>query len=155
LAILALGFLSLPVRAQEADAGITVPVTITGWALYSHRMQGDDPAAGVMAGAFHAAFFFQPQIEHTLVCLSVHSAASKPFYYYDAFAADRLVKLKVARAFVGYTRSYKSATIVIKAGQLASAFGSFPLRYDDTENPLLDQPTSHSTYLKLRPDQLA
>ena len=40
-------------------------------------------------------------------------------------------------------------TVLVKAGQLTTAFGAFPLHYDDNDNALLDQPLSYSTYLKL------
>jgi len=43
---------------------------------------------------------------------------------------------------------------VIKVGQMASAFGSFPLRYDDRDNPLIDHPLSYTTQLPIRGDQL-
>src|SRR5262249_15019896 len=51
-----------------------------------------------------------------------------------------------------WTGQRLSATL--KAGQLASAFGSFPLRYDDMANPLPDQPLSYRSRLRIRPDQL-
>jgi hypothetical protein len=44
--------------------------------------------------------------------------------------------------------------VVVKAGKLSSAFGAFPLHYDDADNPLLDQPLPYAAYLKLRADQL-
>ncbi len=42
----------------------------------------------------------------------------------------------------------------IKVGRLSSAFGAFPLHYDDADNPLLDQPLSYIQTLTLRNDQL-
>jgi hypothetical protein len=79
---------------------------------------------------------------------------STPFSYYDAYDADREIKLHLIQGFVGYTRSIKRASVLVKAGQLASAFGSFPLHYDDADNSLLDQPLAYTAYLKLRADQL-
>lgn len=147
-ALAALALISVPAFGQEAEAGIAVPITITGGALYSRRMQGDNPAAGPFAGAFHAAF--SPSLRwnaHWFAYASIQ-LRSTPFYYYDAFEADHQVDVRAIQAFVGYTATYKSATILIKAGQLATAFGSFPLHYDDADNPLLDQPLSYATDLK-------
>ena len=48
----------------------------------------------------------------------------------------------------------KETTVIVKAGRLLPAFGSFPLRYDDAENPLLDQPLSYIQTLTLRAGQL-
>ena len=38
--------------------------------------------------------------------------------------------------------------MVIRAGQLSSAFGSFLLRYDDADNPLVDMPLTYGYYYK-------
>ncbi len=146
---------SLPAAAQEADAGIAVPVSITGGALYTHRMQGDNPAAGPLAGAFHASFSPSLKLSAHWFAYASLQLRSTPFYYYDAYDADHNIDFQTVQAFLGYTRTYKSTTIVIKAGQLASAFGSFPLHYDDADNPLLDQPLPYATYLNIRPDQVA
>jgi len=149
--LLLLAACSLPVTAQEAETGIAVPVTITGGALYSHRMLGDNPAAGPLAGAFHAAFSPSLRLNAHWFAYASIQLRSTPFYYYDAFDADHDIKLQAVQAFVGYTRTYKSARLLVKAGQLVTAFGSFPLHYDDADNALLDQPLSYSTYLKLPP----
>jgi hypothetical protein len=77
-----------------------------------------------------------------------------PYFYYDAYEPERELKFGLLQAFVGYTHRIGGASVMVKAGHLSSAFGSFPLRYDDAANPLLDQPLSYVTYLKLRPDQL-
>ncbi|HEY6293645.1 MAG TPA: hypothetical protein VI455_18995 [Terriglobia bacterium] len=54
------------------------------------------------------------------------------------------------QGFLGYARSWGKTSVDFKIGQLSSAFGAFPPRYDDMENPLIDQPLPY-TYLALRP----
>ncbi len=153
LALPLVALLSPPATAQDAEAGIAVPMTITGGALYSHRMQGDNPAVGPVAGAFHLSIAPSLKLsDHWFAYASVQ-IRSTPFYYYDAFEADHRVEWDAVQAFIGYTTTYKSATILVKAGQLAAAFGSFPLHYDDADNPLLDQPLSYATYVNVSPDQ--
>lgn len=146
---------AVPAFAQEADAGISVPISVTGGALYSHRMQGDNPAAGPVVGAFHASFSPSIKLSAHWFIYSSLQLRSTPYYYYDAYDADHNIDFQAVQAFLGYTRTFGSTTIVIKAGQLASAFGSFPLHYEDADNALLDQPLSYATYLKFRADQLA
>jgi hypothetical protein len=144
----------MPVSAQEADAGITLPVTITGGALYTRRTQIADPAAGRISAAFHAALY--PSLKlgpHWFVYSAVH-LRSTPFYYYDTYESGHELKAELMQAFLGYARTHKKTSVLVKAGQVSSAFGSFPLHYDDADNPLLDQPPSYVSYLNLRPDQL-
>jgi len=141
-------------EAQEATSGFAMPATLTGGALYTHRLQSDDPGARPAAASFQAVL--SPSVKlgpHWFAYSSLH-IRSTPFFAYDAYEAKREIKAQVAQAFVAYTRSRGTTSVLVKAGQLISAFGSFPLRYDDIDNPLLDQPLSYTTYLKLRPDQL-
>ncbi len=154
IGLFVLASLCLPAFAQEANAGFTLPVTITGGALYTHRGQSEDPSAGPLSAAFHAALY--PSLKlgpHWFVYSAIH-LRSTPFYYYDAFDAEHELKAQVLQAFLGYTRTYKKTSVLVKAGRLTSAFGSFPLHYDDADNALLDQPLSYVSYLNLRPDQL-
>jgi hypothetical protein len=77
-----------------------------------------------------------------------------PFFYYDAFLRERGIDSKVIQAFVGYSAQRGNTAVTIKAGRLTTAFGSFALRYDDADNPVIDQPLSYITILPLRADQL-
>jgi len=47
----------------------------------------------------------------------------------------------------------KNASLLIKAGRLASAFGLYPLEYDDAENAFDRRPLGYTMNLPLRPDQ--
>ena len=147
-------FLSVRVFAQEAESGITMPVTITGEGLYTHRLQSSDPSASPITGAFHAALYpgfkFGP---HWFFYSSIH-LSSTPFYYYDTYESDHELETQVLQMFLGYTQNFGNTSVMVKAGKLTSAFGAFPPHYDDADNPLLDQPIPYSAYLTLRPDQL-
>ena len=147
-------FLCLRAFAQEAEAGFTLPVTITGEGLYTHRLQSADTNASPVTGAFHAALYPGFKLgPHWFVYSSIH-LSSTPFYYYDSYEPDHQLETKVVQAFLGYNRHYGTTSVMVKAGKLTSAFGAFPPHYDDADNPLLDQPIPYSAYFKLRADQL-
>jgi hypothetical protein len=140
--------------SQEAESGITLPVTITGEALYTHRLQSAEANASPATAAFHAVLYPGFKLgSHWFVYSSIH-VSSTPFYYSDAYEPDHQLETQVVQAFLGYTRNYGTTSVVVKAGKLASAFGAFPLHYDDADNPLLDQPLPYAAYLNLRADQL-
>src|SRR5258708_40262963 len=103
LALLLLVALRLPVSAQEAGAGFSMPVTLTGGALYTHRLQTLDPTASPLAAAFHAVLY--PSLKlgpHWFVYSSIH-LRSTPFSYYDAYESGHELKAQVVQAFLGYT----------------------------------------------------
>src|SRR6185437_10063150 len=77
-----------------------------------------------------------------------------PYFYYDAFVPGRGIETDVIQAFAGYSIRTEHTAVVIKAGRLSSAFGAFPLHYDDADDPVLDQPLSYVTELPLSAGQL-
>ena len=72
-----------------------------------------------------------------------------PYLYYDAYDPDHEWYVQTIQAFVGYQIRNEKTTVVFKAGRLSSAFGAFPLHYDDADNALLDQPLSYIQTLAL------
>jgi hypothetical protein len=66
-----------------------------------------------------------------------------PYYPFQADSATNRLKLYVIQAFLAYNRAKGNKSLTAKVGQLSSAFGSFPLRYDDSQNPLLGAPVTY------------
>ena len=52
----------------------------------------------------------------------------------------------ILQASLNYSRVSNKGSLLVRAGQLSSAFGSFPLRYDDADNALVDQPIQYGYY---------
>lgn len=151
--ILAIGAVlsGLPSLAQDVDYGLTVPVTVSGGALYTQRLQLADPSASPAAAAFRAMLYPTLKLGSNWFGYAAIQVRSTPYFYYDAFSPDHDVYTDVLQAFVGYSFRRDKISMVIKAGKLTSAFGAFPLHYDDAENPLLDQPLSYITDLPISP----
>jgi len=151
--LLVSGTLGVTLRAQDAEVGVTVPVTITGDLIRTNRTLSDDPTAGSLTAGFRALIKPQAKLGPNLYFYSAVQVYSAPFFYKDRYITEREIETSVLQAFVGYTRSSAKGSASLKAGKMRSAFGAFPTRYDDTANALLDQPLPY-TYLRLRPDQL-
>lgn len=137
-------------NANVAQVGVVVPITITGGVLDTRRAQIKDPSAAAVTAGFRVLASPQLKLGSHWYIYSALQVYSTPFFYQDAYSADPQLKFDVLQAFVGYARSWGKATLSVKVGQLPTAFGAFPLRYDDTANPLLDQPLPY-TYLRLFP----
>jgi hypothetical protein len=142
-------------NAQEATSSFEIPTTLTGASMFTKRLQGEDPKQSPYSFGFRAVISPTLRLGPHWFFYSALQINSTPYFYYDAYAADeRGVEFHALQAFVGYSTTVKKASLLIKAGQLSSAFGSFPLQYDDAKNPLIDQPLGYSTRVPLRPDQL-
>jgi hypothetical protein len=141
--------------AQEADFGVTVPVTLSAGGMDTHRFQLINPGSPSTALAFRAMVYPTVRLGKHWFGYAAIQVRKIPYFYYDAFLTDRSVTTDVIQAYLGYSLHVGKATMVFKAGQMTSAFGSFPLRYDDAENPLIDQPLNYITEIPLRTDQLS
>jgi len=141
-------------RPQDSTYGISLPVTIGGAALYTDRLQSDDPTSSPVTGGFRAVVYPTLQLGAHWFAYAAVQLEYTPYFYYDTFYADHDWYLDTLQAFIGYAARTPETTWVFKAGRLSSAFGSFPLHYDDADNPLMDQPLSYAQTLTLRHDQI-
>jgi len=154
IAFLAALLVSPLCAAQDASRGVLMPFTVSGGVLVSDRSRAADPDAARVAPGFRAVFYPSLKLDSHWFGYSAIQVQSKPFFYYDAFYPEKEVDVHVHQLFLGYSWNGENSAVTVKVGELPSAFGSFPLRYDDTANPLLDQPLGYGYIVKLRPDQL-
>ena len=139
-------------RAQES--GISMPITISGGAMYTDRLQFENPSNSPATWGLRAVLYPQFKLGSHWFGYAALQLRGTPYFYYDAFDPEHEYYSNIMQAFIGYTARKGNTAVVIKAGMLSSAFGAFPLRYDDAENPLLDQPLSYITEIPLRTNQI-
>lgn len=137
--VLLLPFACLSAFAQEASSGFEVRSTLSAGAFY----QEEHSTAG-----FRAMLYPTWKLsEHWAIsgALQVHS---RPYYYEQLTTQGHGVKGDVLQAHLSYSRFWGSKSLVVRAGQLSSAFGAYLLRYDDAANPLIDIPLTYGYYYK-------
>jgi hypothetical protein len=146
---------ALSASAQEASTGISVPVTISGDILYGHGAAAEDGQGSSLTGGGRAVV--SPTLRlgaHWFFYSSVEIYSSSYFSYDRPGAEGPPASADALQAFVGYAARAGEASIVVKAGQLSSAFGLFPLEYDDSKTAFVNSPAPYILNLPLRPDQL-
>ena len=153
--ILAAIFLTAAAFAQEAQSGLSMPVTASFGVMDTHRFDIITPGTSPWAENFRLMFYPTLRLGKHWFAYAAIQVRRLPYFYYDAYLRDRSVETDLVQGYVGYTARTGPATFVFKAGQMVTAFGSFPLRYDDAENPLMDQPLAYITELPVRADQLS
>lgn len=149
-----LAALAMPALPQESDFGISMPVTISGGAMHTGRLQLAEPDNSAYSAGFQAVLYPTLRLGKHWFAYSAMQFRLAPYLYYDAYDAEHEWYVQALQAFVGYQVQKDKTSFVIKAGRLSSAFGAFPLRYDDAENAVLDQPLSYIQTLPLRNDQI-
>jgi hypothetical protein len=151
---------ALAVRSYSQDSGssnygFSLPVTLSGGALYSGRLPLTDPGSSPFTAGFQGALYPTLRLGSHWFAYSALQIRLAPYLYYDAWEPEHEWYFQAIQAFVGYQIHGEKTSVVFKAGRLASAFGAFPLHYDDAENALLDYPMSYVQTLTLRNDQIA
>jgi hypothetical protein len=71
---------------------------------------------------------------------------TRPYYYEDLSTTGYGAKGSVLQATLNYSRVSQKGSILLRAGQMPTAFGSFLLRYDDNDNALVDHPVAYGYY---------
>jgi hypothetical protein len=151
---LLLAALALPAQTQDSDFGISMPVTLSGGAMYTGRLQLAEPGNSPFTAGFQAMLYPTLRLGKHWFAYSAMQFRLSPYLYYDAYDSDHEWYVQPIQAFLGYQIQTEKTSVVFKAGRLSSAFGAFPLHYDDADNWLLDQPLSYIQTLALRDDQL-
>src|SRR5579864_8145789 len=135
-------------RAQEATSGFELGATFSGEALYSPQLSNPPRNGDDVTGAFRAVLYPTWKVSRNWSFNAAIEGYSQPYFYEDFSKPGTAFQVQLLQANVSYSRFWENRSLVVRAGQLSSAFGSFLLRYDDAVNPLVDMPASYGYYFK-------
>jgi len=146
LVLVLLALISACVHAQEADAGIDLRGTLTAQLAGSSELT-DEPRSGspIIAGARAVAYPTLKFSEHWFATGAVQ-LVTRPYYTSDFSTEGYGAKGAVLQSTLNYSRVSSRGSLLVRAGELSSAFGSFLLRYDDADNALVDLPPQYGYY---------
>ncbi len=135
-----------PLLAQEA--GFEMPVTISSGMMFSGRARNEPRSGSARANGMRAMAYPSIRISRGWHVSGAIQASVRPFFVEHLTTQGTGVRADVLQAYLGYARYWKRNSVVVRVGQLSTAFGSFPLRYDDAANPLVDVPSPYGYYYK-------
>jgi hypothetical protein len=132
--------------AQEASSGIDLQATITGQAAYDHQLTESPRDGSPVVAGFRSMLYPTWKMGKHWIISGAIDVNSRPYFESDFSTQGYGVKVYIIQANIGYSNVWKNRSVVVRAGQLSSAFGAFLLRYDDAENPLLNMPMEYGYY---------
>ena len=135
--LLAAATMALPLFAQEAPAGFDLRATLTAGIVSN----GERTDAG-----FRSVFYPTFKLSDHWTVEGSLQLMSQPFFASDLDRNGLTTRFRVLNANLGYSRVWRKASLVVRAGQMPSAMGSFLLRYDDAQNPLASAPMEYGYY---------
>ena len=133
---------------QEAESGFELRTTLSGAASYSHKFSMMPRAGGPLNGGFRSMFYPAWKLSRNWTVSGAFQVHSRPYFYEQFTTQGRGVKGDLLQAHLSYARFWNDKSVVVRVGQLSSAFGAFLLRYDDADNPLIDIPLAYGYYYK-------
>ncbi|HEY1337923.1 MAG TPA: hypothetical protein VGF59_10460, partial [Bryobacteraceae bacterium] len=138
----------LPAYAQEADSGFELRATASADAAYSGQLESA-PRNGepVMAGFRMVAYPLWKLSRHWSFGGALQ-LRSRPYFIEDFSTQGYGVKADMLQANLAFSQFWNGGSLVVRAGMLSSAFGSYLLHYDDADNPLIDKPVTYGYYGK-------
>lgn len=137
---------SAALLAQEASSGIDLRATVSGEAIYSPTLTESPRSGSAEAGGFRSMLYPTWKIDEHWTFSGAVQVISRPYFYGDFNTQGYGLRAQILQANLGYARVWNKGSVVVRAGQMTSAFGAFLLRYDDADNPLVQMPVGYGYY---------
>lgn len=133
-------------QGQEARFAFGDPITFTAQSAYTGRAADFDKPERSPSVALKLNLYPTLKLGSHWFAYGAVQVHSTPFIYSELGSNSFEIQSTILQAYAGYTRVAEGRSVTVKVGQLSSAFGSYPLRYDDARNWLIDSPSSYGYY---------
>jgi hypothetical protein len=135
-----------PLRAQEASSGFDLRATLTGQGVASNELTEAPRSGAEGTGGFRGVAYPTWKISDRWTVSGAFQLYTRPYFYSDFSDAGYGAKGDILQTSLNYARVSDKGSILFRAGELSTAFGSFLLRYDDSDNWLVDLPPEYGYY---------
>ena len=132
--------------AQEADSGFDLRTSISTGAFYTPQLTAPPRDGAPVAAGFRLMLYPTWKLGKHWTVSGAVDTHSRPYAYEEFSTQGYGVKTNVLQAYLSYSDFWDGGSVVVRVGQLSTAFGSFLLRYDDADNPLIDVPIPYGYY---------
>jgi hypothetical protein len=131
------------VTAQEASTGLDLRATMTAQAVASNELTEAPRLGSPLAVGSRSVIYPTLKINENWFITGAMQLSTRPYFFADLSTSGYGAKGALLQSTLNYFRSFKTGTLLVRAGQMPTAFGSFVLRYDDADNALVDLPIEY------------
>jgi hypothetical protein len=132
--------------AQEANSGVDLRATLTAQGVASEQLTEAPRSGSPMIAGSRSVLYPTIKFNEHWFTTGAWQLVTRPYYYSELSTTGYSAKGSILQATVNYARVSQKGSVLLRAGQMPTAFGSFLLRYDDAENPLVDLPLAYGYY---------
>jgi hypothetical protein len=136
----------LSLSAQEASSGFDLRATLTGQAVASNELTSAPRSGSPMIAGERSVVYPTWKINDHWFITGAVQLATRPYFYSDLSTEGYGAKGVILQSSLNYSRVSRKGSILVRAGELSTAFGSFMLHYDDADNALVDLPIAYGYY---------
>jgi hypothetical protein len=137
------------IAAQEAASGFDLRATFTAQAVSSNELTQAPRSGSPMIVGARSVVYPTWKINDNWFITGALQLATRPYYFEDLSTVGYGAKGALLQSTLNYSRVWPKASVLVRAGEMSTAFGSFLLRYDDADNPLVDLPVGYGYYYSL------
>jgi hypothetical protein len=141
--------------AQEAERGIDLRATVSAEPLVSNALTEDPRDGSYSAAGVRVIAYPTLKFDSHWTVTGAWEGLTHPYFYESFTTSGYGFKGYLLQASLNYTRISEKGSLMVRAGQMTSAFGSFLLRYDDADNPLAGMPLQYGYYSAISAEGLA
>lgn len=143
-----LGAASVPssIAAQEAASGFDLRATLTAQAMASNELTEAPRSGSPLTVGSRSVVYPTWKINDNWFITGALQLATRPYYFEDLSTPGYGAKGIVLQSTLNYSRVSRKGSVLVRAGEMSTAFGSFLLRYDDADNALVDLPVGYGYY---------
>ena len=134
--------------AQEANSGLELRTTVSESASYAEQLTQQPRGGEPVSGGFRAMLYPTWKLNSHWAVSGAVQVHSRPFFSEEFGTQGYGVRADILQANLSYSRNWEMGSLVVRVGQMSSAFGSFLQRYDAAVNPLIGVPTAYGYYYK-------
>lgn len=120
--------------------------TLTAQGIASNEL-AEEPRSGapMTVGSRSVAYPTWKIDDHWFVTGALQ-LTTRPYDYSDLSEQGYGAKGQVLQATLNYAKVTRNRSMMVRVGEMSTAFGSFVLRYDDADNPLVGLPIEYGYY---------
>ncbi len=132
--------------AQEASSGFDFRESLSALGLDSNVLSAPPRSGSPFVAGFRSVTYPTWKINPNWGVTGALQFVTRPYFYEDFDTAGYGAKGYILQSTLNYSRLSDKGSLLFRAGVLSTAFGSFLLRYDDADNPLIDMPPQYGYY---------
>lgn len=136
-------------NAQEADSGFELRTTLSASSFYSQQLSTFPRDGAEVTGGFRAMLYPTWKLNSHWTISGAVQVHSRPYFAEEFTTQGYGVNGALLQLNLSYARYWSgNRSLVMRMGQMSSAFGAFLQRYDSADNSLIGIPSAYGYYYK-------